>query len=93
MFVVVQAHIFKPMDREILRGPNILRTLSRDAVIYFTVMFSSHFMIFVMFFAARVRFFCTAARVRHADLWLNFIANVTIHGTRVSRPNVYEGEL
>jgi len=39
-----------------MNGSRILDTVTRDAEIYFVVISTSHFLIVVMFIAARVRF-------------------------------------
>jgi hypothetical protein len=56
VLVIGQAQLIKSKHRG-MGGPSILDTVSRDAGIYFAVVASSHLVIVVMFFAARVGLF------------------------------------
>jgi hypothetical protein len=53
--VIIQAHLIRSRYQGI-GGPNVLDRVSKDAGIYFGVIATSHFVIVIMFAAARVRF-------------------------------------
>ena len=50
-----------------MEWPGILSSISRDTEIYFALIASTHLLILIMFFAARVRFFATALNRTHAN--------------------------
>lgn len=60
LLVVIQMQAIRSVYRGRMIGPDILDTLNRDAEIYFAVISTSHFLIVLMCFLARVGFFSPA---------------------------------
>jgi len=56
VFVIVQTRLTAPMRRGV-KGSSILDTVARDTQIYFVLISTSHFLIVIIFVAARVGFF------------------------------------
>lgn len=53
VFVIVQTQILKSRSHGMM-VLSILDTVTRDAVIYFAVISSTHFLVVIMYYAARV---------------------------------------
>lgn len=84
--VVVQTRFLKSMHRGV-NVPSIIDTVSRDAEIYFAVITTTHFLIVVMYAAARVGVLCVGTQAwRALTIESAFAARGRVHTYSVSRP-------